>query len=304
MQLLRLNSFTMQVAQNNPMSLRDAIVQAAVLGVTLNPAVGHGYLVPRDGKVLFQPSYRGIRDIAIEEGLIRWARAEVVHAKDAFELEEREDGSRVAIHRFQPLGDRGVIVGAFCAWETSDGRRDVVFETIDEVYASHRARSDAWKKQSGIWKTDENEAIRKALLKRAQKSWPRRTDRANGRFEAAVAAELAADDSIETTATEVREAPASARIARPSATPHQGKASSVVAPEPEPEPADTSVDVSLGIEIEDLLDQLSGGDDKVRRQYETEAKRLAGLPASGELDPAQLTALRDELAKAAAEAAE
>ncbi len=226
-----------------------------------------------------------------------------MHKADTFELEEREDGSRIVTHRFQPLADRGPIIGGFCAWETGEGRRDCVFEGIDEIYASHRARSDAWKQASGgIWKTDENEAIRKALMKRAQKSWPRRTDRANGRFEAAVAAEFAADDSIETTATEVREAPASARIARPSATPHQGKAGSVVADEPASAPTDEPSTDDLWRQIDDWSAMQADGDlGKAGQIVASERDRL-GFSIDEDLDHAQVLQLRDAIANRKADA--
>ncbi len=309
MQALRNNDFTMRVAQANPISLRDAIVQAAVLGVTLNPAVGHGYLVPYGDKVLFQPSYRGLRDIAIEEGLIKWCRAEVVHKNDRVTITEREDGGRDVRHEFDPFGDRGAIVGGFCAWEEGSGRRDCVFETIEEIYRSHRSRSQAFSRQGagGIWKTDELEAIRKALTKRAQKSWPRRTDRAAGRFEAAVAAEFEGD-SVETTATEVRRTPESARLVRPSATPHAGKAGSLAAVAPaqavpavNDELPSAAADLdALWLAIEETAATLGGGDLGKASEITAAARQELGLGVDDDLDAAQVERLLGHLRATAA----
>ncbi len=301
MQALRRNEFTGQVARQNPMSLRDAIVQAAAAGVTLNPATGHGYLVPRGGAIYFEPSYRGLRDAAVEDGLIRWARAEIVHERDSFTVTENDDGSRIAVHAFEPFGDRGKILGGFCAWETGTGFRDLIFETLDELHASHRSRSDAWKSSKGpggIWKTDEAEAIRKALVKRAQKSWPRGTGRA-GRLEAALAAEFAGD-TIETTAEPHVER---VRIVRPSETPHAGKAGPLVA-EPADEPdfdAPMGEEATLAVAIEERRATVAAGDMDQVPALERVARKDCGLPESGDLDAAQLRTLHAYVMRGAGE---
>jgi recombinational DNA repair protein RecT len=199
MQIMRRSSFVADVARRNPDSLRDALVQSAVTGLSLNPVQGHAYLVPRDGMVCFDPSYRGLRDTAVADGVIRWCRADVIHANDTFEIEEDNAGNRMISHRYDamaPAKERGAIRGGYCCWEDANGHRDCITETLDELYASHRSRSVAWTKGGGgIWKTDEAEAIRKSLVKRAHKSWPR-IPGSTGRFDAAVAAAISADDQI------------------------------------------------------------------------------------------------------------
>lgn len=297
-QALRANDYTMKIATQSDtgrMSLRDGIVQAAVLGISLNPALGHAYLVPYGDRVQFHPSYRGLRDLAIEDGLIRWARAEVVHQNDHVAVRECEDGQRIISHEFNPFAtDRGEIVGAYCAWEDGNGRRDLVFETEAEILTSHRARSIAFTKQgSGIWKTDPIEARRKALIKRAQKSWPRRTDRRASRFDDALTATIAAEDSIETTATEVRRAPESSRIARPSAVQHQGKASTLVAEEA-PTASVVSVD-ALWREIDAMTEQLADGDLGKATAVAASTRAALGFAEDADLEPEQVVRLHEAL---------
>lgn len=310
-QALRGNDHSMKVAMANPVSLRDAIIQAAIAGTSFNPALGHAYLVPYGDRICYAPSYRGLRDAAIEDGLIVWARSEIVHKADSVSVRELDDGQRVITHEFAPFADRGPILGAYCAWLDGNDRRDLVFETIDEIYKSHRSRSKAYP-NGGIWKTDEPEAIRKALMKRAQKSWPRRTDRRASRFDSALAAEFENEDSIETTSTEVRRTPESARIARPSETPHQGKAGNL---KPEPAPLElTPTDEGTGPradagaadvaqlwkEIDDFAATLAGGD--LGKASEITRNVQAGLKQdpNKELADAQVLELHAAL-KAAAE---
>ena len=49
-QLLK-NNFTLDTAAKNPNSLQAAILNVAAIGVSLNPALSHAYLVPRDGAI-------------------------------------------------------------------------------------------------------------------------------------------------------------------------------------------------------------------------------------------------------------
>lgn len=194
MQTLRRSSFLADVARRNPISLRDAIIQSAAVGVSLNPITAHAYLVPRDGAVCLDISYRGLRDTAVAEGVIAWGRAEVVFEADTFEVQTMANGDRIVTHVCDPLAaDRGAIRGGYFEWQEPNGHRDAIFEKIAELYSSHRSRSESWKKsQSGIWKTDELEAIRKSLTKRAHKSWPRPLN-VYSRLDAAVAASIHAD---------------------------------------------------------------------------------------------------------------
>ncbi len=200
MMRLRENTFLADIARKNPNSLRDALIQAAVTGLSLAPVSGHAYLVPRDGRVCFDPSYRGLRDTAVADEIVRWVRADVVFEGDEFSFEELPNGDRVITHQFDAFAtDRGKIRGGYCAWEDSSGHRDFITETLDELHSSHRSRSVAWTKGGGgIWKTDPLETIRKSLIKRAHKSWPRKPG-STGRFDAALASAIQADDAVDVT---------------------------------------------------------------------------------------------------------
>ncbi|MBW4954009.1 recombinase RecT, partial [Klebsiella pneumoniae] len=81
-------------------------------------------------------------------------------------------------HNFQPFAtDRGAIVGVYCVAKTIDGDYLTDVMTIGEVY-DIRDRSDAWKawvskKKSCPWVTDEGEMIKKTIVKRSSKMWPK-----------------------------------------------------------------------------------------------------------------------------------
>lgn len=72
----------------SPESLRSAIVNIALTGVTLNPLLHQAYIVPRKGKACLDISYRGLVKIATDGGGVLDVDATVVHEKDVFQYEQ------------------------------------------------------------------------------------------------------------------------------------------------------------------------------------------------------------------------
>lgn len=182
LQLLKDSDFLAGVAMNNQDSLKSAIINVAAVGLSLSPVHKLAYLVPRKQKICLDISYLGYIQLAVEVGAIKWAHAEIVYEKDEFQLR----GLGVEpIHNFSPFGDRGKIVGAYCVVKTHDGDYITTRMTIDEIY-SIRNRSESWiAGKNSPWKSDESEMIKKTVLKRAYKSWPKTNTRSN-RFENAI----------------------------------------------------------------------------------------------------------------------
>jgi len=79
MQLLEKNKYLMETAQKNPNSLKNAIMNVSAIGISLNPALKHAYLVPREGVVILDISYLGLVAVACDSGTIVAAPAELVH---------------------------------------------------------------------------------------------------------------------------------------------------------------------------------------------------------------------------------
>lgn len=174
MQALMKTDFAMGVANKNPTSVKLAMINVASTGLTLNPAHGYAYLVPRDNAIHLDISYKGLIKIATDTGAIRWARAELVYAGDTFTF---HGPARAPEHIANPFKERGEIVGVYCIAKTSDG--DILteimpFEDLEKI----RGKSMAYaKNKSGPWAEWFSQMAKKAVIKRASKTWPY-TDRA------------------------------------------------------------------------------------------------------------------------------
>ena len=170
MQTLQQNEFLASTAMRNMDSLRNAILNIASVGLSLNPAEKAAYLVPRDGRVCLDISYMGLCDLATSSGALKLVIAELVREKDEFKY---NGVGKEPTHVFEPFKPRGEIVGVYCVAQTPENNYLVSMMSLDECHAI-RNRSMAWsKKQSGPWKTDEGEMMKKTVIKRASKLWPK-----------------------------------------------------------------------------------------------------------------------------------
>lgn len=190
MQILNSNSYLLSKAAGNPDSLKTAVLNVAAMGLTLRPDQKLAYLVPRNGSVCLDISYMGYVHLATEAHAIKWAKAEIVRERDTFQFNGH---GKDVTHPFNPFAkDRGEIVGCYVTAMTHDGDYLVEMMSIEEIY-NIRDRSEAWKSgKSCPWKTDESEMIKKTVIKRAYKSWPK-TDSRGNRFAKAVAVSNTAD---------------------------------------------------------------------------------------------------------------
>lgn len=183
-QLITKNDFVMSTAQNNPNSLKSAILNVAAIGISLNPATAHAYLVPRDGMICLDISYKGLVKLATDSGAIAWAKAVLVYEGDTFiwngpaepPKHEADVFNPERIDANEPLNN---LKGGYCLAKLSDGGYMVDIMTAGEILAvrnSSKAYSSGkacpWK---GKWA---GEMAKKTLVKRASKSWPQSNGRA------------------------------------------------------------------------------------------------------------------------------
>lgn len=189
MQALMKTDFAMQTANRNPGSVKLAMINVASTGLTLNPANAYAYLVPRDGAIVLDISYKGLIKIATDTGSVQWVRADVVYEKDSFTY---HGPAVMPIHEANPFTkDRGAIVGVYCIAKTSGG--DILCEAmgIDEIEKIRDKSSAYTKKKAGPWVEWFEQMCKKAVIKRASKTWPytERSDRLAHAIEVANEAE-------------------------------------------------------------------------------------------------------------------
>lgn len=176
--------FAIQILCNNPYllkcdsdSVKHAIVNVALTGLTLNPALKYAYLVPRkskDGvKCILDLSYIGMIKILTDAGAVKNIDAGVIYSNDKYDFRKGND----PYFKHQPaLSNRGQKIGAYAIAFLRDGgfQFDILGrEDIEKI----RATSESYKNEEGRkyspWETWEDEMWKKSALKRLFKLLPK-----------------------------------------------------------------------------------------------------------------------------------
>lgn len=172
-QQLYKNSLACSTAQKNPVSVQNAILNLSSIGISLNPALKHAYLVPRDGAICLDISYMGLMHLAQQSGSIEWGQAKIVYENDTY---ENQGLNKEPLHKYNAFGDRGKKVGVFCTVKLPSGdflTEEMSAQQVDEVRNTSKAKNS----QYSPWVTFEDEMWRKTVVKRASKYWPKASDR-------------------------------------------------------------------------------------------------------------------------------
>ena len=164
-QQLQKNDYLNEIAWGNIASLQNAIINVASIGISLNPANKHAYLVPRDNMVCLDISYMGLLHLAMQSDSIEWGQAKLVYENDTY-INKGID--KAPQHDSKTFGDKGSVVGAYCTVKLPSG--DFLTEEMD-IEALNKVKESS-KAANGPWKTWPEEMMRKTVVKRASKYWP------------------------------------------------------------------------------------------------------------------------------------
>lgn len=174
-QLISNNETLLKAANGNPESLANALLDAAKMNLSLSPAIGHGYLVPRRVNdvwhVFFVPSYRGLEAMVLRSGLISMIQSDLVFSNDTFR--QWTDSTGKHIHHEHARGDRGNFEGAYTIAFFANGKNHVEFMPAKDVEA---AAEQAKRMNQGqlppSWRFWPDEMRKKCSVRRGWKHWP------------------------------------------------------------------------------------------------------------------------------------
>lgn len=172
MQAMMNNSYLITCAQSDPEYLVEAIKNVSLTGLSLNPELRLGYLVPFKGKIKFMSSYMGKIDILMRTGVVRSIYAELVYSKDQFIYRKGLNGTLEHVPDVFSK-DRGTIVGGYYVAVLTNGQVQYDVMPIDRI-EEIKSRSESVKKGvSSPWTTDYVEMAKKTIINWAFKSLPK-----------------------------------------------------------------------------------------------------------------------------------
>jgi recombination protein RecT len=168
-------NFAIQMIRGNELlqkcdeqSIKNAIVNVALTGATLNPALQQAYLIPRKGKCCLDFSYRGLCKIAVDSDSVYDIDASAVFEGDEFYFEM---GLNPVLHHVPKRGDtlkeKGKIVAAYAI--------ATLHHNIKKFVVLDREKIDRARKSSQtdkVWSAHEDEMAKKTAVKLLYKLLP------------------------------------------------------------------------------------------------------------------------------------
>lgn len=172
MQAMLNNPYLVTCAKSDPDHLVEAIKNVGLTGLSLNPELRLGYLVPFKGKIKFMSSYMGKIDILIRTGVVKSIQAELVYEKDQFVY--RKGVNATLEHTPDVFAkDRGELKGGYYIAVLANGQIQYDVMPVDRI-EEIKSRSESVKNGKGSpWSTDYTEMAKKTIINWAFKSLPK-----------------------------------------------------------------------------------------------------------------------------------
>jgi recombination protein RecT len=166
------NDYLTKVGKDDKLSVINAIINVAQTGLTLNPVLKLGYLVPMDRKVLFWPSYMGKREIVMRTGTVKDAYAKLVYKTDKFDV--KYGTGAYLKHEPDPWSEKklGDVVGGYWFCILKDGTEKFGTMNQAEIVAIQK-RSPSVNASHSPWKTDWEQMALKTIFNRGFKEMPK-----------------------------------------------------------------------------------------------------------------------------------
>lgn len=162
-------------------SIVAAVIQASELGLEPGGALQHGYLIPYKNKKTqtrecqFQPSYRGLIELARRSGKLKSIAARVVYDKDIFSLVYTGDRPN---YKHEPYfgNDPGAVKLVYAVASLEGDALEFEAMTLPQIEEIQKRSQSG---NEGPWVTDWAEMAKKTVIKRLLKRLPMSTELAS-----------------------------------------------------------------------------------------------------------------------------
>jgi recombination protein RecT len=157
------------------LSLVKCVIQAAGVGLSLDPLLGQAYMVPFNNsktgiaEATLILGYKGLVTLARRSGEVASVQAHVVYEADEFSYSYGTNEHLTHVPAALPIEKRGSVTHAWALARFKDGTQQIEIMNIYELEAI-RLRSKA--KDRGPWVTDRPEMYRKCPIRRLAKMLP------------------------------------------------------------------------------------------------------------------------------------
>lgn len=157
--ILHIANSNKQLQQCEPKSIVAAAVQAIVLRLPIDPALGYSYIVPYANKAQFQIGYKGLIQLALRSGQYR-----TINVSTVGQLVSHDILTGEVVLQGERSGSN--VVGYVAYIELVNGFRKAMYMTVDEVTEHAKRFSKMYGKADSLWVKNFDGMAQKTVLKR------------------------------------------------------------------------------------------------------------------------------------------
>lgn len=187
------NNYLCNICGSNPEALRNAFLQVAATGLTMDPTQKLAWIIPQKGVPVYDISYKGLIRVAVDSNIIADAVVDLVFETDQFSSNGLRNSPS---HQYDPFarkgalimtaedqgqtGERGAFRGAYIDYRLPDGSTLVHFVPKDDI-AAVRDISNSWKntqkRHESPWTTWPWAMVRKSIVRSGHNILPIRSNK-------------------------------------------------------------------------------------------------------------------------------
>lgn len=163
-------SVLLAVSQNDrlmactPGSIIHSALRAAGLQLSVDPSLGHAYLVPYKDTCTFITGYKGYKNLALRTGRYR-----IINVAEVYEGQEVVEDQLKGIHTIKGLPNyekgKWVPIGYMLYFELKDGYSKTFYMTVEELKAHGERYSKTWSRSDSLWHTNPKAMYEKTVTR-------------------------------------------------------------------------------------------------------------------------------------------
>lgn len=190
-----ISSALLAVANNDalqtcePSSIFISAFRAALLRLSVDPALGRAYIVPFGKKATFIVGYKGLVEMASRTGKYRFINSAAI-----YEGMEVTESILTGVHSISGEKTGKKIIGYLAYFEMMTGFTKSVYMTVEEIHAHAKKYSKSYDNPKGLWKLDPAVMEKKTPLRILLMHWGQFSEGERGVIEAE---EINGDNVIE-----------------------------------------------------------------------------------------------------------
>ena len=155
-------------------SWENAMLDLALTGLSLQPSLGHCYLIPYKKQVSVTISYRGMEHLVLSAGTVKSIQTDLVYKEDPhYKVYMAGSPPMKHVEHEKFRGKRSVVTHGYCTATYANGGWHV--EDVDAAFfdACLKAATSRNAKGGAVWKGPfADEQRKKSIVRRAYKHWP------------------------------------------------------------------------------------------------------------------------------------